>query len=81
MRDVLMNEAEQVDGEDMQLCAPTREQPVQAWVPLWRLAVKPGGRTLCTPVPVEPNANPVVPRGIDWVEAVFAGLARLLRPT
>jgi hypothetical protein len=72
---------------EVQPCLPGMEQPVQQWLPLWRLAVKPGGRTSCTPVPVEPNADPgpavvtpVATRGIDWVEAVFAGLGRLLRP-
>jgi hypothetical protein len=76
--------------QEVQPCLPGMGQPVQQWLPLWRLAVKPRGRTSCTPVPVEPSADlapdvvsvetPVAPRGIDWVEAVFAGLGRLLRP-
>jgi hypothetical protein len=74
--------------QEVQPCLPGMEQPVQQWLPLWRLSVKPGGRTSCTPVPMEPNANPgpvearpVATRGLDWVEAVFAWLGRLLRPT
>jgi hypothetical protein len=74
--------------QEVHPCLPGMEQPVQQWLPLWRLAAKPGGRTSCTPVPVEPSANPAPPvatpvatRGLDWVEAVFAGLGRLLRPS
>jgi hypothetical protein len=72
---------------EVQPCLPGMARPVQQWLPLWRLSVKPGGRTSCTPVPVEPNANPVsavvtpvATRGLDWIEAVFAGLGRLLQP-
>ena len=72
---------------EVQPCLPGMEHPAQQWLPLWRLSVKPGGRTSCTPVPVEPNANPapavVTPgatRGIDWIEAVFAGVCRLFGP-
>ena len=72
---------------EVQPCLPGMERPVQQWLPLWRLSVKPGGRTSCTPVPVEPNANPgpavMAPRapcGLDWIEAVFTGLGRLFGP-
>jgi hypothetical protein len=80
MQEVLTNDREWFDSREAQPCLPGMERPVQQWLPLWRLVVKPGGRTSCTPVPVEPNAKRVAPRGIDWLEAVFAGLGRLLRP-
>jgi hypothetical protein len=73
--------------QEAQPCVPGMERPVEQWLPLWRLSVQPGGRTSCTPVPVEPSANPVpagatpvATRGMDWIEAVFAGVGRLLRP-
>src|SRR5262245_25381210 len=61
---------------EVQPYVPGMEHPVQQWLPLWRLSGKPGGRTSCTPVPMEPSADPVpavttvetpvATRGLDW---------------